>query len=315
MLRDYIPALKFGHKIHNSDLLGGGFATTGNVYHVIKSTESFYDAFKQDYNVNYRDGSESVKTTIAAGLAVTVECRNDYVLVGSSDGDYDITAALALDKKSVHLIAPSGLGNDRGATNGVRIDQTTAATTVFAVSDTNVEIAGFYVKPYIGVSHMTMAATSYAPNIHNNTFVLKWTTSNEASIVGASASDAGAWGSIERNWFVSQAGDDQTCAKIIDLAAQATGARVCYNDFMLGDGNTATVGVSNLAVKGSVNYNTFASAGTDATWTHCIAIGTYGTAIGNRGTVADSIIVTGGSAGVSLSDNMNGAGGGAVDEA
>ncbi len=297
------------------DLAGGnlwGGMGVGNVYYVIKSTEAFYGDLANRFEHTYEDDSVAVHNTIASALAVTVECRNDYVVVWPSNSDYDITAALALDKKSVHLVCPAGMGNDRGATNAVRIHQETSATTVFAVSDAAIEIAGFYVKPYTGVSHVTMAAASYAPNIHHNTFVLQWTSSNEASIIGTG--DAGAWGSIERNWFISQGGDDQTAAKIIDIQPSATGARVNYNDFMLGDGNTATVGIYNGATKGSVNYNTFAQAAGDATWTHCISLGTWGSAIGNRGAVADSILVTGGVNNGSYSDNMNGVDGGLVDD-
>ena len=101
---------------------------------------------------------------------------------------------------------------------------------------------------------------------------------------------------------------------IIDIASPATGARVNYNDIMLGDGNTATIGIRNSATKGSVNYNTFGQAAGDATFTHCIAIGTWGSAIGNRGAVADSILVTGGVSDGSFSDNMNGVNGGLIDD-
>ena len=299
------------------DLKGGHAALglgVGNVYYVIKSTEGYYDQFVDDRQGEYSDGSEIVHTTIQSALDATVECRNDYVLVQPSDSDYDLTVALTMSKKSVHLLCTAGLGYDVGANNSVRIHQETDSIAVIDVSDTAVEIAGFYFKPYYGQSHITLAATSYAPNIHHNTFVLHWESggANKPSI--ACTGDACAWGGIERNWFVSQAGDDQTCPVIVDIKSSATGARVNHNDFMLGDGNIATIGISNAATKGSVNYNTFASAGDDATWTHCIALGTWGTAIGNRATVADSEIVTGGTASSSLSDNMNGASGGSIDE-
>lgn len=285
----------------------------GNVYYVCKTTDTTVYAdmvAKQRY---YADGSLMLHSTIQSALNATVECRNDYVIVMPSDSDYDLTAALTLSKKAVHLLCPAGLGYERGANNACRIEQTTAATTIFAVSDSAIEIAGFYLKPYTGVGHITLAATSYAPNIHHNSFMLKYTTSNTGSIVGTG--DAGAWGGIEHNWFVSQSGDDQTVATIVDIQASATAARVCYNDFMIGDGNTATIGVSNAATKGAVNYNNFMTAGTDGAFTHCISLGTWGTAIGNRATVADSVIVTGGTASYSLSDNMNGASGGSIDEA
>lgn len=287
----------------------------GNVYYVCKSDESYYAQFVDDRQGEYSDGSMIVHTTIQSALDATVECRNDYVLVQPSNSDYDLTAALTMSKKSVHLLCTAGLGYDIGANNSCRIEQTTDSCAIIEVSDAAVEIAGFYLKPYYGQSHITLAATSYAPNIHHNTFVLKWESGGANKPAIAGTGDACAWGGIERNWFVSQAGDDQTCPVIVDIKASATAARFNHNEMTLGDGNTATIGISNAATKGTVNFNLFNNAGSDATWTHCISLGSYGSAIGNRGTVADSILVTGGEAGVSLSDNMNGASGGAIDEA
>lgn len=297
--------------------LADGFAANigvGNVYYVVQTTNTSVYNWLIQYQRQYADGSNMIQTSIASALSATVECRNDYVIVWPDNSDYDITAALALNKKSVHLLAPGGLGYDRGATNAVRIEQTTASTAVFAISDASVEIAGFYVKPYLGREHVTLAATSYAPNIHHNTFVLKWTTSNQPSIVASD--DGGAWGSVaEHNWFVSQAGDDQTCASVVSVAAPATAARVSYNDFFIGDGNTATTVISNLATKGTVNYNNFQLAASDGTITHAITVGSWGSAVGNRACVADGEIMTGGTVDISFVDNMNAANGGTIDDA
>ena len=304
-------------------LLFGGLGI-GNVYYVVKTADTavYQDMLRRYGDERYADGSKILYLATAAtadvaiqqALDACVECRNDYVVVMPSNSDYDITAAITLSKKSVHLICPAGMGNERGATNAARIEQTTAATAIFTVSDAAIEIAGFYLKPYIGCTHITLTASScYAPNIHHNTLVLQWTTSNLPAIVGTG--DAGAWGSIEKNWFISQGGDDQTCASIISIAAPATGARVNYNDFMIGDGNTATVGILNLATKGSCNYNTFAGAANDGAFTHCIQIGAAGSAIGNRSSIsADGEIVIGGVQHKSYSDNMNSVNGGVVDD-
>lgn len=291
---------------------GGAIAAPGEIFYVCENTTS---GEKTVYSwLAARVPSENLKTNIADALSATVECRNDYVLVMPSDSDYDITAALTMNKKCVHLIGVGGFGYDRGSTNAVRIEQTTAATAVIAISDAAIEVAGFYLKPYIGVSHITLAATSYAPNIHHNSFMLKWTTSNEGCIVGTG--DAGAWGSVaERNWFVSQAGNDQTCAAVIDIGASATSARVNYNDFMIGDGNTATVVVKNLATKGTVNFNNFQLAAGDGTITHAIQVGAWGSAIGNRACVQDGAIMTGGTVDISFVDNYNASNGGTIDDA
>jgi hypothetical protein len=205
------------------------------------------------------------------------------------------------------------MGYDRGSSNAVRIHQETSATSIFTVSDAAVEIAGFYLKPYIGRTFIDLTTDAYAPNIHHNTFPLQTTATNFPAILGAGA--GGAWGSIERNWFISQGGDDRTVSSIVYIQSSATGARVNYNDFMLGDGNTATVGILNQATKGSANYNTFAVAQGDGTFTHCITVGTWGSAIGNRGNVADGALVDGGAVDVSFTDNMNAANGGVIDDA
>jgi len=297
-----------------SDLRDGlvaGMPGVGNVYHVAQTTNTAVYNHIMQFDRTYEDGSQLVHTTIASALSATVECRNDYVIVWPDDSDYDLTAALVLDKKSVHLIAPSGMGYDRGATNAVRIEQTTAATAVMAISDASIEVAGFYLKPYIGCSHITLAATSYAPNIHHNTFVLKWTTSNAAAIL--CSGDAGAWGSVaESNWFISQAGDDQTCGVIVDVPAPATGARVCNNDFFIGDGNTATIAIRNLATKGTTKGNDFMVAAGDGTITTCVVQGAWGNAFGNRGAVGADALIDGGTDDISAVQNYNSLAGGTI---
>jgi hypothetical protein len=230
-----------------------------------------------------------------------------------SDSDYDLTAVLTLSKKCVHLICPGGLGLERGATSAARIHQNTAATSIFAISDAAIEVAGLWWKQYADVTHMTIAATSYALNIHNNHVPHIWSASPTADII--CSGDGGAWGQVaHHNYFISQGGDDLTCTNLITIGASATGARCDYNDFFLGDGNIVTIGINNAATKGSANYNDFMSAGSDATWTHCIAIGSYGSAIGNRGCVGDGAIITGGVNDVTNVDNMNAVNGGAVDD-
>jgi len=299
-----------------SNLQGLG---VGNVYRVIKSDEAYYSQFIADYQGEYSDGSLIVHPDDGSGdgiqsaLDACVECRNDYVIVQPSDSDYDLTAALTMSKKSVHLICPAGLGNDVGSNNSVRLHQNTDGCNVIDVSDTAVEIAGFYFKNYQNHSHIALAATSYAPNIHHNTFTMN-ITSTTAEPVIAGTGDAGAWGSIERNWIISYAGNDATIAKIIDIKSSATSARVCFNEITIGDGTIATVGISNAATKGMVRGNVFGGAGSDCTWTHCIAIGSYGNAVGNRGVVATSELITGGEQHNSCSDNMDGTNGGVIDD-
>ena len=294
---------------------GGAYAVMGigNVYRVIKTTEAYYAQFLQDYQRGYSDGSEAVHTTIQSALDATVEGRNDYVVVQPSDTDYDLTAALTMSKKCVHLVCTGGFGYGMGATNACRLHQTTDGQAVIAVSDSAVEIAGFYMKNYQNHSAITIANGSYGLNIHNNTIVMNCTSTTSDPMV-AGTGDGGGWGSIERNWIISQSGDDYTIASIITIGAGATGARVCDNEITIGDGATATVGISNAAIKGMTRGNTFGGAGADCTWTHCVAVNGDGNAIGNRGVVADHVLVTGGTNDKSFSDNMNGVNGGLVDD-
>lgn len=297
-----------------------GAAGIGETFYVVRSADTALLHWLQsrvpaDHLFEASTGSADV--AINAALNECLENRNDYVIVMPSNSDYDMTSVISCSKKCVHLVAPAGLGYSRGATNAVRLEQLTAATSVFAVSDSSVEIAGFYAKPYAssgtGASHVTVAATSYALNIHHNHFVLKTGATNAASV--ACTGDGGAWGQVvHHNLFESQAGDDRTTAAMITVGGPATAARVDYNDFFIGDGNTYTVVIQNLATKGSVNYNDFMAAGSDATMTHCIQIGSYGCAIGNRGAVGDGAIITGGAADITNIDNMNAVDGGTIDD-
>jgi hypothetical protein len=265
----------------------------GNIYYVIQTTESFYAQFIEDYQTTYRDGSRAVYPHTATSgavtvnglknaLAATVEGRNDYVIVMGANSTYYIDAALAMNKKGVHLICPAGLGYDIGANNACRIQQITAATAVIAVSDAAVEIAGIYFKNYDGVVAISLAAASYAPNIHHNTFALN----EQAGFVGAiiGTGDAGGWGKIERNWFVSQAGGAQTCAAgIIQIQASATACQVNHNQITIGDTQIATIGIYNNAVKGHTDFNIFSECGGSGvsdggTITKCISIHASGCA-------------------------------------
>ena len=295
-----------------------GAVGIGNVYYVCKTTDTavYADMWKRygGSRKKYEDDSLILHSTIQSALDATVECRNDYVIVMPSDSDYDLTAVLTMSKKSVHLICPAGLGYDVGATNAARIHQTTDAA-VIAVSDSSIEIAGFYLKPYVDASSITIAATSYGLNIHHNFFTLNWDSA--PSPVIACTGDGGAWGLVShRNLFGSLAGDDVTCASMVTIGAAATGARCNHNSFVLGDGNIATVGITNSAVKGETHYNTFSTGGgvDGGTFTHCLDIHGSGTAIGNRATVADSELVAGGTDELSFSDNMNSVAGGVIDD-
>ena len=325
-LRDLKNEIFLAYKLMS---LRAQFPAAGNIYVVVGSgSASYADMVKKYAGLVYEDQSPvlhihqstaSVVTAngIKAAVACMVEDRNDYVVVMGANSTYYIDEAIAMNKKNTHIICPSGLGYDIGATNACRIQQITAATAVFAVSDASVEIAGFYIKQYDSVVAITLAASSYAPNIHHNTFPLLWQAAGIGSIIGTG--DGGAWGKIERNWFVSQAGGAKTCvAGVIQIQPSATAAQVNHNQITIGDTQIATVGIYNGAVKGHTDFNVFSECGGSGvsdggTITKCVTIHGSGCAIGNRMAVANGHGLSGGTADVAYCDNKDALNGGAVE--
>ena len=295
----------------------------GNVYMVGQTADtSAYTDFQKRYNKSrYADGSRMAHPFVGTGavaattngiqtaLDACVTNRNDYVVVAPSDTNYGLDLVLTMSKEAVHLVCPAGIGfNNFPVGNSARLKQLTAANAVLAVSNQAVEIAGFYIKNYTALSAITLAAAAHSPNIHSNMFAMVWSGAQAASIQGATT--GGAWGSIEHNWFISESGTAQTAAiACISIIAQATGCRVCHNEITIGDANTATVCISNLAVKGRTDYNTFATgSGTGGTGviTNAIIVPELEAAIGNRGAVASGCLLSGGSSGSSFCDNLDG---------
>lgn len=282
----------------------------GNVYRVIKTDEPYYAQFLNDNQFTYSDGSVAVHTTLQSALNATVEGRNDYIIPQSSDSDYDITSVLTMSKKAVHLVCPAGLGPTYGSTNACRIEQITASTSIIAISDSAIEVAGLYLKPVAagGCTHIDVAAVSYGLNIHNNLFCLKWKVAPNLPAI-ACVGDGGAWGAVsEWNWFVSMAGNARTCAVIVEVQANATCARVDNNLFTIGDTEIATLCIGNYAVKGNTNYNIFGESGGDGvsdggTITKAIAIHASGQAIGNIGAMGTGQLLTGGTTLHSYAEN------------
>lgn len=293
----------------------------GNVYLVIKSTETHYDSFLADHQTVFADGSNRVQTTIQAALDATVECRNDYVMVMPAVDDYDITTQLTLTKKGVHLMSAFGGWYARGCGNSVRIHQT-GAFPIMVISDSAIEVAGFYLKNYATKGGIIIANTSYGMNVHHNYWAMNLDGATNEPMLGPyisnSTGDAGAWSTYERNFFQSQAGANATIAAIIRFNSQATGVRVVENDLLIGDtNNTATVGIQNLSVKGIVSDCNFYAAQTGSgagVFTHCVQTHASGMAYGNRGNVADGEIVVGGTDELSHILNYNSVGGGTQDE-
>lgn len=103
--RDYIPALKYGHKIISSDLQNGGVDTFGEVYWVDQENGS-------DLN-NGLDKDNALATIAQAESKVTA--GNHDVVFMSANAAHAQTSMLTLTKSRVHYVA-LGL---RGGSNGM----------------------------------------------------------------------------------------------------------------------------------------------------------------------------------------------------
>jgi hypothetical protein len=220
-----------------------------------------------------------------------------------------------MSKKAVHLICPSGLGNKIGSTNAARIEQTGTALPIITLAQSAVEIAGFYFKnkaQYSGIYAATSVAGVgvYGCNIHHNSFTMRSTTTAAQPMIYFNG-DAGAWGSVESNWFIT-AVSNATYTSIVQIESDATSARVKNNEITIGDGCTASIGISNQAVKGVTQDNVLSECGgsgvsSGGTITVAVSIHATGTAVGNRCAVAAGQALAGGTAAHSFVDNMDGA--------
>ncbi len=306
-----------------SDLKDGHAAMglgVGNIYYVVKSSEAFATQFLFDRQGEYGDGSLIVHEDdgsgngIQAALNVTVANRNDYVVVGPSQSDYDLTATLTMSKKAVHLICPGGLGNRVGSTNAARIHMTSDLP-LMTISDSAIEIAGLYFKNFSNNNIMQLESSSFALNVHNNNFIWTATSTTGIPVVDNQITgtfDGGSWGTFEANWFANVAGGSATIAKLFRVHGNAKNFRIKYNEFTLSDAITVTQGIDNQAVGGTVDYNTFRGDGSTAVWTNCVNLITKATAIGNRFAVATGQAFSGGTADANFSDNRDGLAGGEV---
>lgn len=198
-LKNLLPGIKYGGKVHPNEILGGGFGTTGNIYWVKQSASSEYAAFRAEYNTTYSDGSQSVHTDIQSALDATTANKDDYVIVCPDSADYDITAALTMSKSRVHLICPAGLGHQGFPSNAARIHQNTVLLDVITVSADTVEIAGFFFKQSTGDGIGLGAATRWHPHIHDNFFGMACTDGTDA--YGIKGTGAVSHFSIHDNFF------------------------------------------------------------------------------------------------------------------
>ena len=97
--RDYIPALKFGHKIYPEDLAGMiGLPSVGDIWYVDPGKTSGVSGSGRT--------KEDAFLTVAEGLAATTADQDDVVLItpSSSTGRTNEVVAIDWNKRRTHLI-------------------------------------------------------------------------------------------------------------------------------------------------------------------------------------------------------------------
>lgn len=155
LLREYIPALRYGARILPSEVLGSPFgASEGNVYWVKSASDSNYTDFCATHSVTYTDGTASVYNTIQAAVNASTAGRGDIIIVCQGKWVEDV---VVYDKYGLRIF---GIGYGTGGTEaGATRMRPNDATTIypftsklgvvshgasFHIMSRNVEIAGFY---------------------------------------------------------------------------------------------------------------------------------------------------------------------------
>ena len=308
LAHDYMPAVRYGAKWLASEVLPMGGAGSGNVYYVVKSTESWYNAFVATYDATYDDGSHAVQTDIQTALDLCVANRNDYVLVMPSASNYVLTATLTMSKANVHLICPAGLGCDIGAKNAARIVAYTG-TNAITITGSSCEVAGLYIKNVDKFSGVYIGDGAHCTHIHNNHFPMTWSAGAQNGAIIAKPTGTGTQMNIERNYIFAYTGGGVTCANgVIDIGRTGDGylSRVCNNIIQIGQTFTASIGIYLGCDDGLVANNIITSCGGGGTVTKAIIVKSTCSVIDNRIAVATGAFSTGGTAGVSYVNNIDG---------
>lgn len=154
----------------------------GNIYYVVQTSNDSYTSFVANRQFTYADGTSAVQATPQAALDACVSERNDYVVLLPDTTDYDLTTALTMTKRSVHLIGAGGMTGHPGATNSVRVHQNGAYACV-TVTGNACEISGIFWKGYADKTIIELSAAAHACNIHHN-FVGLTTTAGSATAYG-----------------------------------------------------------------------------------------------------------------------------------
>lgn len=295
----------------------------GNIYYVMQTAQTaIYPQFEADYQGTYGDSSAIVHNTIQSALDATVAERNDYVIVYPDAGDYDITAALTMTKRNVHLICPGGLGGYGFPTNAARIHQTTDDLACITVTADCVEIAGFFFKGDEGGNIIDLSGTRWHTVIHDNYFGIAATASSDN--FGIYADGACSHFSIYGNNFTNyspgaMSGTDNDVSAFISIAVNSSTRGLIRDNIMHTGGNTAVATAINAGgygtfIIGNYIWEDLAFGATEA-GTLTVGINTSADCMvaDNRiGIVTAANAVVGGTADSSYVENYEGSSGGTL---
>jgi len=307
-LHDYNPALKYGAKILQNEVLGAG---TGNVYYVIPSTKAFYADFINNFQQTYSDGSVAVYTDTGDGAAIQSAIdaskggRNDYVIV--LPGSYQLTAALdCTGRSSLHLISANDQDCVVGGVGAALLQQTGAFECLKL--EAYGEVAGFQFINKAGYAAITMADGKWRANIHNNYFhMVQGTACHIINISGSGMSH----GFISNNRFNTWVGGAITGA----IAMTGTVSATIEKNYIVNYSGTMDSAIElGSSVQCLVVDNIISDCGGAGTITNGIGAGnpTGNCLVGNRLGLPTGTGVSGGTANRTFVDNRDAQAGGAT---
>lgn len=167
-----MPLTKFPNGVSSfgSTVYGGSSPTMGREFHVRKTTDTGYEAWKRDVNHTVRGGGNSVHTSIESALSAA----KDFDTIWVYPGQWKPSGVLAITQDSLRIAAVQS--GPHGALTRTEIRQYgNDAVHIFTVNAAhNVEIAGFRLTPYDSGGYFAImvgdTADTYGFYAHDNYF-------------------------------------------------------------------------------------------------------------------------------------------------
>lgn len=157
---DFIPALKYGHKIYPEDIAGMlGLPSVGNIYYVDPSTGSD--------SAGGRTRTDAFATLTAAYAALTADQDDVVVICGSSStGRTTETAAITWAKRRTHVIG-NGPRRKINQRNGISFSSAVVSP-CFTVSATNCSFTNISIACFNDVNVLVNVTADYNTftNVH-----------------------------------------------------------------------------------------------------------------------------------------------------